>query len=317
MKIIKPETFKTVPMSQPLKSKATSSYQFIVVGDRCGIPVPHRFEQAMQTIASLPASFVVGVGDYVDGYWLNETDAHKEWSQVEEIIKTCEKPFLQTPGNHDYGNEVMRTVWHDRKGADYYALRYHQDLFCFVNSEDPSASMPEWIGEKVREISTMLQDQEDKVEDILSMIVHQMQQATPQDFGGIDVSQTLQPAISKEQVQFFQQVIAQHNDCRHIFIITHEPSWKCDYPPFMSIIDSCKDKSCTIFCGHLHDVDCSIVHGHKAIQLPQCGGIPHGHSQDGFLIVTVEEDLNFSLRGIDGTELKGSLDEPVFKNQFY
>lgn len=303
MKYYVPKPYQQLPVSDEIKEPSASNYRFVVVGDRCGIPVPHRFEQAMQTIADVSAQFVIGVGDYVDGYWLTEQDAHQEWGHVEELMATCQKPFLQTPGNHDYGNAVMQKVWHDRKGADYFALRYGQDLFCFVNSEDPSAQMPEWIGEKIRELSTLLEQRQDQLDVLLAGIVQQMESASPKDFGGIDVSNTLQPAISQSQLAFFQEVIQENMDCRHLFLITHEPAWKCEDPSFQQLLDSCQGKSCTILCGHLHDFEYAKVQGHHALQLQQTGALPHGQTRDGYLVVEVGEELHVTMYDLEGTKL--------------
>lgn len=304
MNLYIPSPYQKAPISRMIEEGETGAYRFLVVGDRCGIPVPHRFEQAMELISQQSGQFVIGVGDYVDGYWLQEADAHKDWEHTEALLQQCQKPFLQTVGNHDYGNAIMQKVWHDRLGADYYAMEYHNDLFCFLNSEDPSAQMPDWIGEKVRELSGLLVEKEDQIDQILGMIQQQMEQAEPKDFGGIDVSNTLQPSISKEQLSFFETILQQHKDCRHIFLIIHEPAWKCENEQFQQLLALCEEKDYTVLSGHLHNFEHTKIKGHDFYQMQQTGGLPHGHMQDGILVVDVNEKVQVSMLGLDGKTIE-------------
>ena len=52
-------------------------------------------------------------------------------------------PFLSVPGNHDVGNEVMRELWRERNGRDYYRFVCRDVLFVMLNTEDPPVELPE------------------------------------------------------------------------------------------------------------------------------------------------------------------------------
>jgi Icc protein len=76
------------------------SFQFVILGDRTGETQPGVYERVWQEAVTDNPSFVVGVGDSIQG--LNDATAETEWRQFEQILTAYRRfPLFLAPGNHD------------------------------------------------------------------------------------------------------------------------------------------------------------------------------------------------------------------------
>jgi 3',5'-cyclic AMP phosphodiesterase CpdA len=119
-------------------NNAPESFHFVVVSDRTGGNRGRIFSQAMEQINLLQPTFVVCVGDLIQGYTKDPANLAKEWKELQGYTSKLQMPFFYVPGNHDVANPTEADVWKERFGRRYYHFVYKDVLFLAVNSDDPS-----------------------------------------------------------------------------------------------------------------------------------------------------------------------------------
>lgn len=264
----------------------TGDYSFAVIGDRCGITTPGVFEKGLELVKSLQPDFVLSVGDFIEGYWNNEAEAHKEWEYVDNLLENLEVPFFQVVGNHDYGNETMVKVWRERKGFEYYAFRYHDALFLIVNTEESPTGMPEEFLHVFRKITEDVQREPEKSKEHVQKFFHTMMSNVSSE----DAEKGNLPNISDEQLAFFEQVLKENEDVKQTFIFMHKPAWKTKDKQFQRLEEMLQNRKFTMFAGHLHQLEVMKRNGQDYIQMGRTGACWHGESIgsiDHILWVTV------------------------------
>jgi serine/threonine-protein phosphatase CPPED1 len=115
-------------------------FQFAIVSDRTGGRRANIFAKAVQQLNLLQPSFVMSVGDLIEGYTTKEEDMVKQWDEFDSYTKKLEMPFFYTPGNHDLTNTKMIEYWGGRYGKSYFHFVYKNVLFLSLNSEDGKAT---------------------------------------------------------------------------------------------------------------------------------------------------------------------------------
>lgn len=279
------------PWIGDLPESAGKESRFVVLGDRCGIAIPGVFEKALELTKQLNPDFILSVGDLIEGYWANEEDAHAEWLQMEGLIETLELPFFFTPGNHDYGNEVMVKVWRARKGFEYYAFRYNNNLYVIINSEETLKGMSEQEEAGFRDIAKLAKVDPEKAVQIV--------RSAYRDMGDNDTHNPktnpdlLRADLSNDQLNFFEQLLKENEDVNWTFVTLHTPAWKGDNPQFKKLENLLSTRQHTIFAGHLHQLELHAQEGGNRIQMGRTGSIPHGegiHDLNHILLVTIKED---------------------------
>lgn len=280
----------------PMKSR---DYSFAVIGDRCGITTPGVFERGLDLVRSLKPDFVMSVGDLIEGYWENESEAHAEWDYVDTLLKSLAVPFFHVVGNHDYGNETMVKVWRERKGFEYYAFRHHESLFLVVNTEEEPIGMTGDTLHQFRQVTyDVARDPGQSKRYVQQFMDHMMAQFTVEDMKKGNV-----PNISDEQLQFFQNVLDENPDVKMTFVFMHKPSWKSDSVPFQKLEDMLNTRSYTMFAGHLHQLEVMTKEDRTYIQMGRTGACWHGDSVgsiDHILWVTVKDgEVHYQVIDLD------------------
>ncbi|MDY8166496.1 metallophosphoesterase family protein [Bacillus thuringiensis] len=299
------------PWFGDLKPTKTGDFSFAVIGDRCGITTPGVFEKGLELVKRLQPDFVLSVGDFIEGYWENEADAHEEWDYVDHLLEKLELPFFQIVGNHDYGNETMVKVWRERKGFEYYAFRYHNELFLFINTEEsPVGISGDFLGE-FRKINEDVKREPEKSMEYVQGFFNQMAGKASKE----ELEKANLPNISDEQLAFFENVLKENEDVNQTFILMHKPGWKTKDTHFQHLEDMLKNRKYTMLAGHFHQLEVMKRNGHNHIQMGRTGACWHGEgigSIDHILWVTVKNgETNFNvieLQGVSTLE-KFMLDE--------
>jgi hypothetical protein len=118
-------------------NNAPESFHFVVVSDRTGGNRARIFSQAMEQINLLQPTFVVSVGDLIEGYTKDAAILGSQWKELQTYTSKLQMPFFYVPGNHDVANQTEAEVWKERFGRRYYHFLYRDVLFLAVNSDDP------------------------------------------------------------------------------------------------------------------------------------------------------------------------------------
>ena len=139
---------------------APDQFQFAVVSDRTGGHRPKVFSRAVQQINLLQPTFVMSVGDLIEGYTQDADKVTTEWDEFDSFTAQFRMPFFYVPGNHDLTNDVQLDKWKERYGRRNYHFVYKDTLFVTVNCEDPPGTLAVSDGQQ-KEIAKAIADNPD------------------------------------------------------------------------------------------------------------------------------------------------------------
>jgi len=115
-----------------------ATFHFAIVSDRTGGHRARIFSEAVDRLNLMQPSFVVSVGDLIEGYTKDQAQLAKEWKEFQTYVHRLQMPFFYVPGNHDVANLVEAKEWQERFGRRYYHFVYRNVLFLLLNSDDPA-----------------------------------------------------------------------------------------------------------------------------------------------------------------------------------
>ncbi len=254
------------------------AFSFAIVTDLQGGYRAGVFEAAIEKLNLVRPEFVVSVGDLIAGYTEDEAEIRAQWDWFDGLADGIDAPFFYTPGNHDFSNEVMKQIWHERHGRDYYHFVYRNVLFLVLNTEEPpipkDPEMEAFMG-KMREL------RETDPEAMVTLITENVNRTMP----GI--------GISDAQVAYFEDVIAANRGARWTFLLMHKPAFQGDGNPQLNRITAALgDRPYTAFAGHIHNYRRFEVGPRVHYRLGSTGGstlpLPMGN-MDHFAWVTMTE----------------------------
>jgi hypothetical protein len=110
-------------------------FQFAIVSDRTGGHRPKIFSRAVEQINLLNPSFVVSVGDLIEGS-PDEAVNRRQWAEFNGYVQRLRMPFFYAPGNHDRGSMAKNAVWSEQFGRSSYHFVYRGVLFLILDAYD-------------------------------------------------------------------------------------------------------------------------------------------------------------------------------------
>jgi 3',5'-cyclic AMP phosphodiesterase CpdA len=119
------------PVYQP-----EDTFQFVIVSDLWGGNRPGVFDTAVQHIKDLQPSFVISVGDLIDGVGQDGSSVKSEWDHFDALIEPLGSRFYYVPGNHDIAKPVLRESYGPNVGDPYYSFDFGGCHFVVMNSSD-------------------------------------------------------------------------------------------------------------------------------------------------------------------------------------
>ena len=111
-------------------------FTFAIISDLNGGEREGVYSTAVAQLNRLDPTFVLSVGDLIDGGTEDSLQLAKEWDSFDERTSKLNMPFFYLGGNHDLTNPKMRTFWKNRLGPRYYHFVYEDVLFLMLDSED-------------------------------------------------------------------------------------------------------------------------------------------------------------------------------------
>ena len=277
-----------LPGAKPWTSENFNSnpenFQFAVVGDRTGGSDPGGiFNRAMDQLNLLQPEFVINVGDLVEGYTQDKAKAAAQWDEMDGIIKTLEMPFFYVAGNHDMGNDTMKQVWLERRGATYYHFIYQNVLFLVFNSEDPSNPIPKDIEEKTIAYKKLQQEDPAAAMKLLGEFMASLDEYK------------VPMVMSDQQIDYFRKVLADNPNVRWTFAFFHQPDWEHKNPgkALQAIEQMLQGRPHSLIAGHLHYYDYKKRNGVDYITMGPIDASWHKNGPgnvDHLLWVTMKKD---------------------------
>ncbi len=117
-----------------------AQFAFAVVSDRTGGHRANVFSRAVHQVNLLQPTFVMSVGDLIEGYTTKADKLAEQWDELDSFTRKFQMPFFYVGGNHDLGNKEEGVAWDQRYGRKHYHFVYKDVLFLVTNSEDVTAT---------------------------------------------------------------------------------------------------------------------------------------------------------------------------------
>ena len=118
-----------------------AEFQFAIVSDRTGGHRAEIFSQAVDKLNLMQPSFVLSVGDLIEGGAKSDKALEAEWKEIESYTNKLTMPFFYVPGNHDAYTKQAAKVWESKFGRRHYHFVYRNVLFLILNSNDPAGTV--------------------------------------------------------------------------------------------------------------------------------------------------------------------------------
>ncbi len=141
-------------------NNAAETFSFAIVSDRTGGHRAKIFSQAVEQLNMLQPTFVLSVGDLIEGYSKDPTILNKQWQEMQGYVQKLQMPFFYATGNHDVANSAETKEWEARFGRRYYHFLYKDVLFLMMSTDDPyeeagggrmSKEQVEWVAKVLKD----------------------------------------------------------------------------------------------------------------------------------------------------------------------
>lgn len=112
-------------------------FQIAIMTDHTGGHRPGIWMDAVTKLNMLRPSFVMSVGDLVEGFTEDRDEALRQWREFEGFVDRLEMRFFFVAGNHDLSNDLLDGLWREKFGPTWYSFDYKRVHFLCLCSEDP------------------------------------------------------------------------------------------------------------------------------------------------------------------------------------
>ena len=222
-------------------------------GERAGV-----YATAVQQLNMLDPTFVLSVGDLIDGGTEDKEQLAKEWDSFDDRTAKLNMPFFHLGGNHDLTNPTMREFWKNRFGPRYYHFVYEDVLFLMMDSEDyEEERMMEIYQARAKALKIIDGEIEGTYEE--SEYYHMPERS----IGG----------MSQAQLDYFTDVLETNPNVKWTFVLMHKPLWmREDKKGLGPLEEVLADREYTVINGHFHSFSNQTRKGHSYTILGTTGG---------------------------------------------
>lgn len=233
-------------------------FTFAIISDLNGGEREGVYATAVQQLNMLDPTFVLSVGDLIDGGTEDTTQLEKEWDSFDDRTAKLNMPFFHLGGNHDLTNPVMREFWKNRFGPRYYHFRYENVLFLMMDSEDyEEKRMMEIYKARAKALKIIDGEIEGAYED------SEYYKMPERSIGG----------MSQAQLEYFTKVLKANPDVKWTFVLMHKPLWmREDEKGLEPLEEVLADREYTVINGHFHSFSNQIRKEHSYTILGTTGG---------------------------------------------
>ncbi|NNF32580.1 MAG: hypothetical protein HKN68_00615 [Saprospiraceae bacterium] len=248
-------------------------FTFAIISDLTGGERPNIYSTAVAQLNRLDPTFVLSVGDLIEGGTEDESQLKKEWDWFDHRTSTLNMPFFHLGGNHDLTNPVMRKFWNNRFGPRYYHFIYNNVLFLMMDSEDyEEERMMEIYTARDRALKIINGEIEGKYEE--SEYYHMPERR----IGG----------MSNDQLEYYKNVLQKYPNVKWTFVLMHKPLWLREDDKGLNQLEPfLADRSYTVINGHFHSFSHRVRKERDYIMLGTTGGAQHENDDMSFDHVTL------------------------------
>lgn len=233
-------------------------FTFAIISDLNGGEREGVYSQAVAQLNRLDPTFVLSVGDLIDGGTEDSVQLAKEWESFDMRTAKLNMPFFYLGGNHDLTNPVMRKFWKQRYGPRYYHFVYEDVLFLMIDSEDYTEKrMMEIYEARARALKII------KGEIAGSYEESEYYQMPERRIGG----------MSMDQINYFKEVLQRYPKVKWTFLLMHKPLWmREDEQGLGALEETLQGRNYTVINGHFHSLSHRIRNNMDYMILGTTGG---------------------------------------------
>ena len=268
-------------------------FTFAIISDLTGGERDGVYSTAVNQLNRLDPTFVLSVGDLIEGGTEDTVQLIKEWNSFDDRTKSLNMPFFHLGGNHDLTNPTMRKIWNKRYGNTYYHFVYENVLFLMLDSEDYGDERMMEVYEARSEAMKIVRGEvEGKFEDTeyASMIESKV--------GG----------MSDKQFQYFKNALDKNPDVKWTFVLMHKPVWmREDGLGLGRLEETLKGRNYSVINGHFHSFSYRKRLGQDYTMLGVTGGFQPENDSMSFDHVTLVRMAEKPI--VTHLKMEGILDE--------
>ena len=247
-------------------------FTFAIISDLTGGERENIYSTAVGQLNRLDPTFVLSVGDLIDGGTEDTLQLEKEWNSFDSRTSKLNMPFFHL-GNHDLTNPTMREFWKERFGPRYYHFVYENVLFLMMDSEDyEEKRMLEIYQARAKALQIIDGEIEGVYEE--SEYYHMPERR----IGG----------MSNDQFNYYKTVLEENPDVKWTFILMHKPLWMREDDKGLGKLEALlTDRPYTVINGHFHSFSHRKRHGRDYTMLGTTGGAQKATDSMAFDHVTM------------------------------
>tara|TARA_R110000868_G_scaffold37111_2_gene131293 strand:+ start:948 stop:1955 length:1008 start_codon:yes stop_codon:yes gene_type:complete len=233
-------------------------FTFAIISDLTGGERENIYSTAVGQLNRLDPTFVLSVGDLIDGGTEDTLQLEKEWNSFDVRTSKLNMPFFHLGGNHDLTNPLMRKFWEKRFGPRYYHFVYENVLFLMMDSED-------YEEKRMLEIyyarAKALQIDNGEIEGVYEE--SEYYSMPERRIGG----------MSNDQFNYYKAVLEKYPTVKWTFLLMHKPLWMREDDKGLGKLEMLlADRPYTVINGHFHSFSHRIRHGRDYTMLGTTGG---------------------------------------------
>ncbi|RIV70762.1 metallophosphoesterase family protein [Flagellimonas aequoris] len=261
------------PWTSEVFEPTEDDFTFAIISDLNGGEREGVYATAVQQLNQLDPTFVLSVGDLIDGGTEVDSILTKEWDSFDERTAKLNMPFFHLGGNHDLTNPKMREFWENRFGPRYYHFVYDDVLFLMMDSEDyEEKRMMEIYEARAKALKIIAGEIEGKYEE------SEYYSMPERSIGG----------MSSAQLGYFTEVLKKYPNVKWTFVLMHKPLWmREDEKGLGPLEDVLANRDYTVINGHFHSFSNRIRKGHSYTMLGTTGGSQNPQDSMAFDHVTL------------------------------
>ena len=248
-------------------------FTFGIIADLTGGERPGIFSVAVEQMNRLEPSFVLSVGDLIEGGTKDLNQLEKEWDSFSTRANKLTMPFFYLGGNHDLSNAVMQDFWKQRFGVLYYHFVYEDVLFLMLDSEDFDTETMQQIDQNRAAAMKIIYGEIEGDFDT-TRYYHMPERRTG--------------ALSEDQIAYFSDILDQYPDVRWTFLLMHKPVWTRDDDKGLRLLEAkLADRNYTVINGHEHSFSYQQKNNQDYMILGTTGGFQSPDDLAAFDHITV------------------------------